>query len=388
MKAHHRILVACCLMQAAGVWADSQIKAVAGRVEIRKAGQTGWALAGCNTVIANNDMLRTGPDGRAEVSHDDGSEVLLAPSSQILFNYAGSTGNRRLATRYATAFFGAIYFVVREALPKPALYRIYTPTAVLTIRGTRFGVTVDPVDGATLLEVTSGTVMAKNLIVPGEYYVKTGQRTRILLNQPALAPSLISAERNEELRKWVGEKRMRPARDKQQSRAALQQQTILVLPLGDFSGFQGPWNLSMDMANLVARALGAGSGFNVVVVDDRRFELDELAQLHNARRVVTGEVEVFELSRQVRMRATADRLSEKCTARIGLNLMVLDPSSQSLVQRLECTEELEMADCAGDLKRLSKTPLDPADPVVAASALGKALDQVRIKVATLKTALQ
>lgn len=374
------LLAAVALVQAGGVVTVTQ-----GRAEIRKAGQAAWALAGSKTKIGNNDMLRTGANSRAQVSYDDGSEILLAPNSQILFNDAGSVGNRQMAARYATAFFGAIFFVVREAMPKARLHRIYTPTAVLTIRGTRFGVTVDPNTGSTLVEVTSGTVMAKNILLPLEYYVESGQSTQILLNQAPLAPSPVSTRRMDEIRVWVGDKRMRPVKEKARAQGpeAGQPPDILVLPLGDFSGFHGPWNLSTDLTALVAGALATATGRNVAVAREKGLELDEIARLHNARRVVTGDIDVFDVSRQVRMGADADRLSESCRARIGLTLLVLDPDKQSLITRLDFVEEAETVDCAGDWKKVTKGSLNPKDPALSTSALAAALDRACNRVTEL-----
>lgn len=102
------------------------------------------------------ELISTAQGSAAAIALIDGTELAMGENAQVRLDefVLGDGPDASLSLRLGL---GALRFVT-GAMPKPA-YRINTPTASLTIRGTTFGLAV-AADGATHLTVEQGAVTA------------------------------------------------------------------------------------------------------------------------------------------------------------------------------------------------------------------------------------
>ena len=112
--------------------------------------------------------------GSLLLSLQDGSQVLVKPYSRVILKAPEqSQGN------FLQLFLGNIIAKVQKRLGNAPSFRMGTPTAVITVRGTRFSVEVTK-NHKTVVEVYEGLVEVVGLAVPNHpILVKPGFYTQI-----------------------------------------------------------------------------------------------------------------------------------------------------------------------------------------------------------------
>lgn len=362
---------------------SATITTLQGKVEIKKAGTYKWVFAKEKAKLHNNDMLRTYKASKAELRYDDGSALVVRENSQILLNHSAS-GDRRWKSKYVTTFFGAIFFLVQEALPKSYMNRVYTPTAVVSIRGTSFGVGVDPKTGLTDVEVVNGTVLVRNILMDQEHFVKAGTKTQVALNRAPTAPRAIRTEDLESLKLWVGEKLIGTERSKQRKReehnaavlSGKAEDKILVTKLIDVSGFKGPWDISSGLTRFLAGELKKATKSNVVISRGNGIDADDLGRREKARLVVSGEIETFELAKHAEISVEADRYAEYFKASVTLLVYVVDPAKGTVVKTMRLMENVRGKDMPmHEWKNVKKYAFDIKNEDFKNSLMGKAVQK-------------
>lgn len=380
------LLVALCF--APNLFAEKGISAsvsfLLGKVEVRKAGAQNWSFAKQGQELANNDMLRTNEGARAELKYGDGSILAVRENSQILLNNTMQNERGRLQSKYVTTFFGAIYFVVKEAMPKTYINRVYTPTATVSIRGTSFSVEVQPKTGLTDVQVTSGTVLVNNILMNEEFFVKAGYRTQVALNEPPSRPRAIQAKDLEGLAAWVGNELLQSERSEEMARTSRNATVItgkaadriVVTRFTDLSGFAGNWNIAAGLTQMVADELKKKTSADVQVFEDAKADPDEVGRAKSARWVITGEIEAFELDKQAEISVEADKYNEYYKASIGILLSIVDPQSGSVVRKIRLLETVKGADTPGnDWKTVGTYPFTLKDSRFKASVIGQVVEK-------------
>lgn len=131
-----------------------------GKVSLLRHGEP-WALFAGNTVKVGETIV-TGPDGVAKLEIADGSSFDVYPNSQVVFR--ANPGNLQ---ELVEVFLGKIrvYIQTFGGLPNP--YRVHSPTAVISVRGTIFEVAVES-DAVTWVAVTEGKVTVEHRLLPGK----------------------------------------------------------------------------------------------------------------------------------------------------------------------------------------------------------------------------
>ncbi|HEX5085684.1 MAG TPA: FecR family protein [Blastocatellia bacterium] len=116
-------------------------------------------------ILARGDLLTPGDEidtrggGRVVIELTDGSVVIVHPKSRIVI------GDYRAAPSLREMFrilVGRVRVKVAHSGGKPNPYRVNSPTASILVRGTEFGVAVEP-SGDTSVEVYEGLVEAQSL---------------------------------------------------------------------------------------------------------------------------------------------------------------------------------------------------------------------------------
>ena len=136
--------------------ATATLTILAGTVEMADAsGDFQPAVDG--TSLVAGDTVRTGADGRAEISYFEGSTTRLdfGTTFHIAFLEIDDDGTTTISAEQVT---GNSYSRVIELVNARSRFDIETPTAVAGVQGTEYAVLIDPEDGKTTVVVIDRSV--------------------------------------------------------------------------------------------------------------------------------------------------------------------------------------------------------------------------------------
>jgi hypothetical protein len=155
-----------------------------GQVSVLRNGDL-WALFAGGAVRVGETIV-TGPEGFARLEISDGSSFDVYPNSRVAFRV--NPGNWR---DLVEVFLGKIKVRIQK-LGGPNLYKVYSPTAVISVRGTVFDVDVEE-DTVTSVSVEEGLVEVWHRLLPSGRAVPLlpGQSLRIFPNA-ALAAAAVN----------------------------------------------------------------------------------------------------------------------------------------------------------------------------------------------------
>lgn len=131
-----------------------RLVAASGPVEIRALGQSVWRVATLRAGLQPGDMVRVGPGGTAEVAFVYGvirlgeNTVVALPPPQALPVGAGTPDSVRLLLNGGRALFR----ILKEGLG--GSFEVITPSIVVGVKGTTFGVEQGPNIGVVVFEGT------------------------------------------------------------------------------------------------------------------------------------------------------------------------------------------------------------------------------------------
>ena len=138
-----------------------------------------WALQVGDSLNPRQEVT-SGPDGHAIFSLPDGSTFELFANSRATFR--ASTGG---VTDLLDLWIGRVKVHIQKLGGRPNPNRVTTPTAVISVRGTVFDVTVEEED-VTLVLVEEGQVAVQHALLPnGEpRLLNAGDYLRVYKNEP------------------------------------------------------------------------------------------------------------------------------------------------------------------------------------------------------------
>ena len=154
----------CAQLDSAAVVAES-----VGDVSVLRDGQP-WALFSGDSIEVGQTIV-TGTDGWARLAVADGSFFLVYPDSHVVFRK--NPGSLR---DLIDIFLGKVKVYIQHLGDRPNPHRVYSPTAVISVRGTTFLVSVEE-DETTTVSVEEGLVDVKHQLFPSRKvtYVEAGQ---------------------------------------------------------------------------------------------------------------------------------------------------------------------------------------------------------------------
>ena len=118
-----------------------------------------WALfAGDH--VAVGEMIITGDDGFAQLAVEDGAAFLVYPDSKVVFRK--NPGSLR---DLVDVFLGRVRVFIEKLGGEPNPHRVFTPTAVISVRGTTFDVEVNEYE-TTVVSVSEGLVGVRHRLLP------------------------------------------------------------------------------------------------------------------------------------------------------------------------------------------------------------------------------
>lgn len=132
-------------------------------------------------VVACQLMIMTGPDGRATFQVSDGSTYEVFPNSKVVFRK-----NMPNWRDLIDVFLGQVRVHIQKMGNIPNPNRVITPTAVISVRGTTFEVTVDDEGESTLVQVEEGLVEVQHALLPtgAGKLLSDGMELRVFKQQP------------------------------------------------------------------------------------------------------------------------------------------------------------------------------------------------------------
>ena len=161
------------------------VTTLTGRVSLERAGEL-WVLAAGQTVNAGQVVV-TGPDGYAQLALSDHSIIEVFSNSRLIFR-----ANQFNWHELLDLYLGKVRLQIHKLTNGDPPYRVTTPTAVISIRGTVLDVDVSPTQ-ETLVQVETGSVGVRHRLLPGkEVIVESGQSLQVVPNVP-LATAKITA---------------------------------------------------------------------------------------------------------------------------------------------------------------------------------------------------
>jgi ferric-dicitrate binding protein FerR (iron transport regulator) len=164
--------------------AAAKVVMLTGQVSVLRDSQP-WVLNIGDAVQAQQVIL-TGPDGYAKFQTSDGSTFEVYPSSNVIFRK-----NPGSLQDLLDLFVGRVKIHIQRLGGQPNPNRIMTPTAVISVRGTIFDVSINDDDETTIVSVEEGAVEVRHALKPGSAkIVNAGESLHVYRDEP-LARSLI-----------------------------------------------------------------------------------------------------------------------------------------------------------------------------------------------------
>jgi ferric-dicitrate binding protein FerR (iron transport regulator) len=158
----------------------ARIESRTGRVSVLKDGAS-WAVDTGEAVRAHQ-VIVTGDDGHATFRLNDGSTFEVFPNSQVTFR--ANPGSWR---DLLDVWLGKIRVHIQRPNGQPNPNRVFTPTAIISVRGTTFDVTVDDEAEATVVLVEEGSVAVSHRLLARDdnpRVLGAGQQLTVYRNLP------------------------------------------------------------------------------------------------------------------------------------------------------------------------------------------------------------
>src|SRR6202041_3257056 len=180
------VAVQICSAQLFPVSSDAAAKVVsmAGQVSVLRDSEP-WALS-VGDLVQSQQVILTGPDGYAKFQTSDGSTFEVYPSSNVIFRK--NPGNLH---DLLDLFVGRVKVHIQRLGGQPNPNRVMTPTAVISVRGTIFDISINDDDETTIVSVEEGSVEVRHALKPGSpKIVNEGESLHVYKDEP-LAKGLI-----------------------------------------------------------------------------------------------------------------------------------------------------------------------------------------------------
>jgi hypothetical protein len=164
--------------------AAAKVISMTGEVSVLKDSQP-WAL-NIGDQVQMQQVILTGPDGYAKFQTSDGSTFEVYPSSNVIFRKNPGSLHDLL-----DLFVGRVKIHIQRWGGQPNPNRVMTPTAVISVRGTIFDVSINDDDETTVVSVEEGSVEVRHALKPGAAkIVNAGETLHVYKDEP-LAKSVI-----------------------------------------------------------------------------------------------------------------------------------------------------------------------------------------------------
>lgn len=163
-----------------------------GLVEVLPSGDEAWMPVSEAILVQAGDRIRTGAEGSARLTFFDGSVTALRPKAELSIARMASrrSGGEKVIVLHQ--WLGEAYNQVQPLIDEDSRFSVETASAVVSVRGTAFTLTVEP-DGGTRLEVHEGTIELRSretsVLVSGGEEIQVESPQAIATPTPAPTPT-------------------------------------------------------------------------------------------------------------------------------------------------------------------------------------------------------
>lgn len=160
--------------------AAARLVSLAGDVTVLRGDSYPWTLQ-VGDSVSPQQVVITGPDGYAVFELSDGSSFQVFPNSRLTFR--NNPGDWR---DLLDLWLGQVKVFIQKLGEQPNRNRVFTPTAVISVRGTVFHVIIEDEQDTTLVAVDEGVVDVRHRLI-GESKSKlvgAGEYIRVFKNEP------------------------------------------------------------------------------------------------------------------------------------------------------------------------------------------------------------
>lgn len=328
------------------------VDSLSGIVELQRSGTINWSNVTKESKLYDNDMLRIPSIGTAVLHWPNGTQTYVHKKSQIMVTlFQKKNENTILAN--ATVMFGAVFFIVKKILPrdKSEEMRVYTPTAVLSIRGTSFLVDIDSTRKFTTVKMLNGLVMVKNVSKNISILLGTPYQTVIEKDLNPSTPKAVLQMDLDSMKQWIPQpvieneiaKQIDKLKQDRMDIVGDYEEKCLVTQFINTSGYKGPWDIEQEITRQFSTILRRNLAKVFVMITDSIVNNPiETAKSLNARFCISGKIDQFELSKHAGISARADEYKESVIAKSGIVVKLFDIS-----QNKDLVDELFSAESAG-----------------------------------------
>ena len=137
-----------------------------------------WAL-NIGDQVQVKQVIVSGPDGYAVFQVSDGSTFEVYPNSNVVFRKNPPNWRDLL-----DVLVGRVKIHIQKWGTQPNPNRIHTPSAVISVRGTTFDVSVSGEDESTLIAVEEGQVDVRHALKGDTKILNAGESLQVYKNQP------------------------------------------------------------------------------------------------------------------------------------------------------------------------------------------------------------
>lgn len=172
-----------------GMPLDGRVTFVQGEAKGQIGGPGAWAVLKVGDPIPPKSQLKTGNESALEVTYEDGTVFFLRSDTEVGVLKAQKTlSSLQLRDLYLSA--GRVVSKVREATGESSRFKVHTPAAIASVRGTEFRVAVNEAQ-QTFTEVTENRVTVDAADKSVE--LAQGEGTMVKKGEPPLPPRKLLA---------------------------------------------------------------------------------------------------------------------------------------------------------------------------------------------------
>ncbi|MDO8506856.1 MAG: FecR domain-containing protein, partial [Candidatus Limnocylindria bacterium] len=122
--------------------AATTLTIISGDVNVRHGAVGAFALATDGEILNEGDGVRTGTDGRAVLTHFEGSTVTIEPATELTIENSSTLADGGTVV-VMTQSVGRTWHVVTRLITGSSKYEVRTPASTASVRGTAFTVDTD-----------------------------------------------------------------------------------------------------------------------------------------------------------------------------------------------------------------------------------------------------
>jgi hypothetical protein len=362
------------------------LDSLSGNAEVQRAGTTRWKPVKPGSLLYNNDVIRIFPKGYGRVQWPDKSVVHMKGGSQILVNIGQPKTTEKLLN-YATVFMGSVFFVIKKSMPLPRKenIQIYTPTTVISIRGTSFSLDVAPETGTTALKVVCGTVRVSCIAKHASAFVSAPYKTTVeKMTDPIISNPMHDAE-IDSLRAWVPDTvisrelslHLAEGKRNQMIISGRMEKKCIITPFKNSSTYRGEWDLSHRIPEMLSERLRNVSPHCKISVSDSGLQpSSDTGSKSGQQYRIAGSVTFLDIVNHAEITVRADEYRERSNARVQIDLTLFDVTGDTeLLQTTVTGEYSGKKSVENSMKTIGAMEFNLENEEFAGSLIGVALKQ-------------